>query len=89
MCLFPYRRRGFLEQVAEKGNLPSIFSYAPAEKKVRQTSTDRASRRIKWEVSFIIVTKVTLYRRNWLHDENKIFLHLLIIYKIKREQTLS
>ena len=31
--------------------VPSMFSYAPVEKKVRQASMDRASRRTKWEVS--------------------------------------
>ena len=54
---FP-RRRSFSGKGVKKRKsplkeeaVPSMFSYAPVEKKVRQASMDRASRRTKREVS--------------------------------------
>ena len=53
---FPRRRSFSRKGVKRKSPLkeeavPSMFSYAPVEKKLRQASMDRASRRTKREVS--------------------------------------
>ena len=57
-----------------------MFSYAPVEKKVRQASMDRASRRTKREVSLSYEKDMQAS-----HEKKKI-IDLLI--KVKRRQTI-